>query len=157
MLGTAARVAASARREIIAAPMNRALHITLLGLALLMLGSCGGGGGTHYSASGWKSCFENKKSLLTKEGEAGFQLTDDETGGEGGFHVEWGALDVLTIVFERTESAARRTEASDAYSTRVAQTNHVLFRKGNVVMEWALAPKREEKQLVEGCLEEATP
>ena len=126
-------------------------RVVLIAIAMVALAGCGGGGGSSYALEPTVSCLEGKGvSVSTDDDDLDFFAQD---AGEGALEADLDRNSV-TVVFERSESDAKRTKA--AYSLFAgaldAPADDILQQLGNTVIAWTRTPTDDETSLLGDCL-----
>ena len=112
----------------------------------------GNGGGGDYAFAASRDYVEQSeaKEVITNRDELDYVAED---AGEGAFAITT-ETNRATVLFERTENDARRTEEAyrlflEAFASEI---DDLLSRDGNVVVLWDKTPTDEERELLEDCL-----
>jgi hypothetical protein len=144
---------------------RRPICATVVALAVPLLAACGGEA-SSYSLGSTFSCLNAHADSVTYHlDDTDYFVFDDlaRKAGGGALYADLGRNSVV-VVFERSESDAKRTEAAyreGGHPLRLAagadgatlDTNEVLRRSGNAVLLWTRRPPDDtEAVVVDSCL-----
>lgn len=132
--------------------MRSATPLLIIVGLLAVQPACGGGVSEPAAAKDASaSCLDDAGAEVeTRESELDYIAED---AGEGAFRVVLGEREA-TVVFERTEKDARRTEQAYELFTKAlgGPSDDILERRGTVVISWDKTPTADDQEIVRGCL-----
>ena len=138
--------------------MTAVTAIASVSLAATLLGGCGGGA-SSYSLGSTFSCLNARAISVTYHLDDTDYFVFDDRAREAGGGALYADLDrnAVLVVFERSESDAKRTEAAYREGRRplrlgvdadddARDMSEVLWRSGTAVLLWAKPPMTRKRQ-----------